>query len=254
MKVKVIPSALLLSSIDVKLATGRYLRKGGGENVDIGVNLFDGVSDFISDIISEDDAANADDGPDANNFDLECPSSCKDTALCKFDLTMLKGDTQTQNLEQMCDSGCIPNALVNGCASVDGVSDSAVSKLGAVVCGAVCGAGCGAGCAIGAAAAMKFCDFVSCCVINDEEGSVSVDASRFEYCQAVLPDDLDDLLHALAGAYLPLDLEIERDSGQQFGFSKVFGGGVNSGMTLTSVNVLSATISSVPALFYSGIL
>jgi hypothetical protein len=92
MKVKVIPSALLLSSTNVKLATGRYLRKGGGENVDIGVNLFDfdGVSDFISDIISEDDAANADDGPDANDFDLECPSSCKDTALCNFDLSMLK--------------------------------------------------------------------------------------------------------------------------------------------------------------------
>ena len=259
MKVKVIPSVLLFSSI-ARFVTGRYLRRGCGENINIGVNLFNGVSDFISDIIGdvggEADASNADDGPDANNFDLECPSSCKDTALCKFDLTMLKGDTQTQNLEQMCDSGCIPNALVNGCATVDGVSDSAVSKLGAVVCGAVCGAGCGAGCAIGAAAAMKFCDFVSCCVINDEdeEGSVSVDASRFEYCQAVLPDDLDDLLHALAGAYLPLDLEIERDSGQQFGFSKVFGGGVNSGMTLTSVNVLSATISSVPALFYSGIL
>ncbi len=134
---------------------------------------------------------------------------------------------------------------MNGCVSVDGVSDSAASKLGAVVCGAVCGAGCGAGCAIGAAAAMKFCDFVSCCVIKDEEGSVSVDASRFEYCQAVLPDDLDDLLHALAGAYLPLDLEIERDPpGQQFGFSKVFGG-ANSGNTLTLVNVLSATISSV---------
>lgn len=160
---KVIPSALLFSSI-ARFVTGRYLRRGCGENINIGVNLFNGVSDFISEIIGdvdgEADAANADDGPDANNFDLECPSSCKDTALCKFDLTMLKGDTQTQNLEQMCDSGCIPNALVNGCASVDGVSDSAVSKLGAVVCGAVCGAGCGAGCAIGAAAAMKFCDFV----------------------------------------------------------------------------------------------
>lgn len=202
--------------------------------------MSDFISDIIGDVDGEADAANADDGPDANDFDLECPSSCKDTALCKFDLTMLKGDNQTQNLEQMCDSGCIPNALVNGCASVDGVSDSAATKLGAVVCGAVCGAGCGAGCAIGAATAMKFCEFVSCCVIKDEEGSVSVDASRFEYCQAVLPDDLDYFLHALAGAYLPLDLEIERDPGQQFGFSTV-----NSGMTLTLVNVLSATISSV---------
>lgn len=237
MKVKVIPSVLLFSSV-ARFVTGRYLRRGCGENINIGVNLFNGVSDFISDIIGdvdgEADASNADDGPDAINFDLECPSSCKDTALCKFDLTMLKGDTQTQNLEQMCDSGCIPNALVNGCASVDGVSDSAASTLGAVVCGAVCGAGCGAGCAIGSAAAMKFCDFVSCCVIKDEEGSVPVDASRFEYCQA-----------ALAGAYLTLDLEIP---GQQFGFSfsKVFGG-ANSGSTLTLVNVLvlSATISSV---------
>ena len=187
---------------------------GGGGGDGDSSNLFDagGITDFLSDLFGGGDDSDgdgddvgqaddaADDGVEApntleilgailcnNDINVECSDSCTDMDLCKFDLSMLTDDTD--NLEQMCDAGCIPNILINACAKTDGISDGA-----AITGGAVAG---GMGGAAGAATAMNVCDFVTCCV--NEDVVTSTARSRFEGCKASLPD-LDNLTGALAGA------------------------------------------------------
>lgn len=189
------------------------MAEGGGDGDSSNLFDVDGITDFLSDLFGGGDDSDADgddvggqaddaaDGVDApstldilgavlsnNDINVECSDSCTDMDLCKFDLSMLTDDTD--NLEQMCDAGCIPNILVNACAKTDGISDGA-----AITGGAVTG---GVGGAAGAATAMNVCDFVTCCV-NEEDVVTSTARSRFEGCKASLPD-LDNLTGALAGA------------------------------------------------------
>lgn len=214
-----LPSGIDPQDLDLATLTGFLdgMTEGGGDGDSSNLFDADGIIDFLSDLFDGGDDSGADDkdvdggqpdGDDAanggveapntidilgavlsnNDINVECSASCTDMDLCKLDLSMLTDDTD--NLEQMCDAGCIPNILVKACAQTDGISDGA-----AITGGAVAG---GVGGAAGAATAMNVCDFVTCCV-NEEDVVTSSTRSRFEGCKASLPD-LDNLTGALAGA------------------------------------------------------
>ena len=215
--ISALPSGISQEDLDLATLTGFLdgMSEGGGDGDSSNLFDADGLTDFLSDLFDggddsegdgkDVDGGEADDAADGgveapntleilgavlsnNDINVECSASCTDMDLCKLDLSMLTDDTD--NLEQMCDAGCIPNILVRACAQTDGISDGA-----AITGGAVAG---GMGGAAGAATAMNVCDFVTCCA-NEEDVVTSTARSRFDGCKASLPD-LDNLTGALAGA------------------------------------------------------
>ncbi len=147
------------------------------------------LSDFdISDLdISNLDLSNLDlsglagDGTSSTSssslMDLGCPESCaaENTDLCKIDISMVMNPDPAR-VQQMCDTGCIPTAVLEACATADTVPATATSGAGAGVAGII-------------ASVEGLCDFVNCCVDDEEaaDATVSPTRSKFEQCEGKLP-------------------------------------------------------------------
>ena len=115
-------------------------------------------------------------------FNLECPSSCDNPDLCQGDLmSLMIGGTDT--LQQMCDTGCIPTIVFDACGS------NAATVGGT----------------IGFIASACVCEFVNCCVTEQEETGdaavVSSTRTKFDECQEKLPEMAD----LLASTTFPQD-------------------------------------------------
>lgn len=121
-------------------------------------------------------------GSSSGPFNLECPSSCENPELCQGDLmSLMMGGTDT--LQQMCDTGCIPTIVLDACGS------NAATVGGT----------------IGFIASAGVCEFVNCCVTEQEEtGNAAVVSStrtKFDECQEKLPEMAD----LLASTTFPQD-------------------------------------------------
>lgn len=157
------------------------MAEGGGDGDGDSSNLFDGLTGFLSDL---------NDGKDVDGQSGAAADGGVDAPGTSDILVAVSMLADTGNLEQLCDAGFIPSVLVKACAKTDGISDGA-----AITGGAVAG---GVGGAAGAATAMEGCDFVNCCV-KEEDVVTSSTRSRFEGCKASLPD-FDNLASASADA------------------------------------------------------
>ena len=175
-----------------------------GDDSGIG-DMIDGIVDTVSDMFGGDDSSvqlpNLSDldlsGLDLSNLDLSglagdgtsttstsqfmdlgCPESCvADNAdLCKIDISMVMNPDPVR-VQQMCDTGCIPTAVLEACASTDTVPATATSSAG------------GAGVAGIIASVEGLCDFVNCCVDDGEaaDAVTSSTRSKFEQCEGKLP-------------------------------------------------------------------
>jgi hypothetical protein len=160
-------------------------------------DMLDGIMDTVSDIFGGDggsaqlpDISDLDlsdffgDGTSTSTtsssslMDLGCPESCAaDNAdLCKIDFSMVMNPDPAR-VQQMCDTGCIPTAVLEACASADTVPATATSSAG------------GAGVAGIIASVEGLCDFVNCCVDDGQaaDAVTSPTRSKFEQCEGKLP-------------------------------------------------------------------
>ncbi|KAL7454376.1 hypothetical protein ACHAWC_006013 [Mediolabrus comicus] len=110
-------------------------------------------------------------------MDLGCPESCApdNTDLCQIDFSMVMNPDPAR-VQQMCDTGCIPTAVLEACATADTVPATATSTAGAGVAGII-------------ASVEGLCDFVNCCVDDGQaaDAVVSPTRSKFEQCEGKLP-------------------------------------------------------------------
>ena len=157
-------------------------------------DMFGGIMDAVSDMFDGDSSgAQLPDISDLNLsdffgdgtsstsssslMDLGCPESCApdNTDLCKIDISMVMNPDPAR-VQQMCDTGCIPTAVLEACASTDTVPATATSSTGAGVAGII-------------ASVEGLCDFVNCCVDDGEaaDAVTSPTRSKFEQCEGKLP-------------------------------------------------------------------
>lgn len=106
-------------------------------------------------------------------IDLECPSSCENTDLCKVDLmSLMMGGTDT--LQEMCNTGCIPTIILSACGNnMYSTTSDEISEF---------------------ISSTGVCDFVNCCVAEEQEdndiGVIAIVASptgaKFNECKGKL--------------------------------------------------------------------
>lgn len=159
-------------------------------------DMFGGIMDAVSDMFDGDssgaqlpDISNLDlsdlagDGTSSTSssslMDLGCPESCaaENADLCKIDFSMVMNPDPAR-VQQMCDKGCIPTAVLEACATADTVPATATSSAG------------GAGVAGIIASVEGLCDFVNCCVDDGQAAdaaAVSPTRSKFEQCEGKMP-------------------------------------------------------------------
>lgn len=104
-------------------------------------------------------------------MDLGCPESCAadNTDLCRIDFSMVMNPDPAR-VQQMCDTGCIPTAVLEACATVPATATS--SAVAGII-----------------ASVEGLCDFVNCCVDDGQaaDAAVSPTRSKFEQCEGKLP-------------------------------------------------------------------